>query len=72
MADPDNEEKPGKNYKIVEFFGKLVFRPEYTRKPEFVSDVDDPYIKKDWNLLFAFLRAKEGGTGIKNVHYNIL
>jgi hypothetical protein len=56
----------------VEFFGKLVYRPEYTRKPEFVSDVDDPYIKKDWNLLFAFLRAKEGGTGIKNVHYNIL
>jgi hypothetical protein len=72
MADPDNEEKAGKKYKIVEFFGKLVFQQEYTRKPEFVSDVDDPYIKKDWNLLFAFLRAKEGGTEIKNVHYNIL
>jgi len=72
MAHPDNGEKPGKNYRIVQIFRKLVFRPEYTGKPEFVSDVNDPYIKKDWNLLFAFLRAKEGGTEIKNVHYNIL
>jgi hypothetical protein len=72
MTDPDNGGKPGKKYKILEILRKLVFWPEYTGKPEFVSDVDDPYIKKDWNLLFAFSIAKERGIGIKNVYYNIL
>jgi hypothetical protein len=57
MTDLDNGEKPQKKYKILDKL-KKVFLPKYMSKPEFVSDVDCPYIKNRLERFIHFFDSE--------------